>query len=83
MVLVVLGNNLTLTLLYIKLQTEMSFSIKSFTADPFIRAFSSLKQIELTQLAGHVKLTIASGARKVRNLPDNYKLFMQGKAGFG
>ena len=52
----------------------MSFSVESFTSEPSVKALSSLKRTELTQLAEHFKLTVASGAKKgeIRQLVINY-----------
>jgi len=42
----------------------MLFNIEAFMAEPSIKALSPLKWTELTQLAEHFKLSIASGAKK-------------------
>jgi len=42
----------------------MSFSIEAFTSEPSIKALLLLKRTELTQLAEHFKLTIASSTKK-------------------
>ena len=52
----------------------MSLDIESFTAEPSVKALSSLKRAELTKLAEHYKLTVASGAKKgdIRKLIIDY-----------
>jgi len=42
----------------------MSLDIETFTAEPSVRAFPSLKWAELTKVAEHYKLTVTSGAKK-------------------
>ncbi|XP_065894244.1 uncharacterized protein [Dysidea avara] len=42
----------------------MSLDIESFVKEPSLTVLSKLKRAELTQLAGHYKLTVANGAKK-------------------
>ena len=44
--------------------TGMSLDIESFVKEPSLTVLSKLKRAELTQLAGHYKLTVANGAKK-------------------
>jgi len=52
----------------------MSFNIEAFIAEPSIKALLPLKRTELTQLAEHFKLSVASGAKKgeIRQLIINH-----------